>query len=449
VRSTKDYRIDPLSCAYCAKCHFGCPTYEATGNEGFAARGKILLASALRGDFSSLPSTVFGDPCDNGAVDWHDDRELSEYLNFCLRCYRCLETCPAMMATVPIFEAMRFEVVRKHPPPWYMRWLMRSVLAERGNTRLISGIGALPFSLIPWAAKRVNVNEKLYSAIAKLSRSDPASTLGTRSPTLFLGKTEFPLPASTLTRGRAYDYIRNQQKIAQPERGTIGYFLDCLTDIHFPGAFTGTVRLLNSLGFRVDAEFKSPCCGASALNTGDEQAFEKMARSYAKTFANAPYSRVLFTNPTCYKTVTERYPEILEDKELAGLPEPVLDVELYNELPAPSLDPAWAELNIAWHNPCTLGYALGDKTTALAVLRKWGLRISEFPDVDGCCGYGGMFYLRYPEFAAEQSARKLRAWQDTGIDLALTCSAGCIGHINATAIREKIPIPTIHWGELG
>jgi len=449
VRTTKDYRIDPLSCAYCAKCHSICPTYETTGNEGFAARGKILLASAMRGDLRSLPLSALGDPSDNVTSDWHSDCEVNEYLNFCLRCYRCLEVCPSTMATVPIFEAMRFDIARKHPPPLHMQWLMRSVLAERGNTRLISGIGALPFSLIPWAAKQVSVNDKLRSVIDKLSRNHRASVLSARSPTLFLGKTEFPLPVSAIARGRAYDYIRNQQKVAQPERGIIGYFLDCLTDIHFPGAFAGTVRLLNSLGFRVDTEFKSPCCGASALNTGDEKAFEKMARSYARLFAAAPYDRILFTNPTCYKTVKERYPEILGDKELARLPEPVLDVELYDELPAPSLNPAWRELNIAWHNPCTLGYALGDKTTALTVLQKWGMRVSEFPEVEGCCGYGGMFYLRYPEFAAEQSARKLKTWQDAEIDLALTCSAGCIGHINATAIREKIPIPTIHWGELG
>ena len=403
----------------------------------------------MRGEFSSLPVSLFNDSGDNGAVDWHSNRNLSEYLNFCLRCYRCLEICPAMMATVPIFEAMRFEIARKCPPPWHMKWLMRSVLAERGNTRFLTGIGAFPFSLIPWIAKQVSINDKLRSIVVSFSQNHSASVLGSRSPTLFLGKMELPLPVSALARGRAYDDIRNQQKITQPERGTIGYFLDCLTDIHFPGVFASTVRLLNSLGLRVDAEFKSPCCGASALNTGDEQAFEKMAKSYATTFADAPYDRVLFTNPTCYKTVKERYPEVLEKKELVRLPEPVLDVELYNELPAPSLDPAWAGLNIAWHNPCTLGYALGDKTTALKVLQKWGLRISEFLDIEGCCGYGGMFYLRYPEFAAEQSSRKLNAWQEAGIDLILTCSAGCITHINATAIREQIPILAIHWGELG
>jgi L-lactate dehydrogenase complex protein LldE len=284
--------------------------------------------------------------------------------------------------------------------------------------------------------------------MTELSPDSPGSTLYSRSPTVFLGNSEFPLPASPLTRGRTYDYIRKRQTVAQPERGAIGYFLDCLTDIHYPGAFVGTVKLLNSLGFRVDAQFDSPCCGASALNTGDEKAFTKMATRYTRVFADAPYDRVLFSNPTCYKTVKERYPEILDDKELAHLPEPVLDVELYSQLLAPPLHPAWKELNIAWHNPCALGYALGDKTTAPSVLRKWGLNVSEFPDVEGCCGYGGMFYLRYPEFAAEQSTRKLRIWQDAGIDLALTCSAGCIGHINATAIRERIPIPTIHWGEL-
>jgi len=448
LRTTRNYRLNPLACAYCAKCHYGCPTYEATGNEGFAARGKILLAGALAGDLPPLPASA-ADGNGQPETDWRDSRELAAYLDFCLRCYRCLDLCPAQMATVPIFEHMRFEVAQRHPPDWRYRWLMRSVLPQRSLTRFCAALGALPFSLLPLLARRVSLGRRLEEALAQLPRHQFHSTFASRSPTLFAGRRELPLPATALERGQAFARIRSQQRVTAPARGVLGYFLDCLTDLHFPSAFAGTVRLLNALGYEVQAEFAAPCCGASALNTGDEAAFEHMAKLYAQTFAKAPYERILFTNPTCYKTVKERYPDVLGDGAIAGLPEPVLDVELYAELPPPPLHPAWHTLNLAWHNPCALGYALGDKSTAVKVLTKWGLQVRQFPEVEGCCGYGGLFYLRYPEFAAKQSARKLRAWQEAGIDLVLSCSAGCIGHLNATAIRERIPLLTVHWGELG
>ena len=444
VRSTREYKLDPLACAYCAKCHDQCPTYEETGNEGFAARGKILLASALRGDFPAVPPSLL-----NGALDAPDlphSRQLREYLDFCLRCYHCLDVCPAQMRTVPIFEAMRAELAREEPSSITLRWIMRSILPNRKLTRWLCALAALFQPLMP--VKRVRMNPKLWELVEAARLKKGETSLSEGSPTAYWRGGEYPLPAGAGVRARALAQVERQE-VRPPERGTIAYFPDCLTDIHFPQAFAGTVKLLNHLGYRVKLVEDAPCCGASALNTGDEAAFHLMARKYAKVMAGVECDAVLFSNPTCFKTVKERYPEVLSADELARLPQPVLDVELYAQLPAPKLQPGWERLRIAWHNPCALGYALGDKSTALGVLRRWGLDAVQFNEVDGCCGYGGMFYLRYPEFAAAQSAKKLRHWRDAGVDLALSCSAGCIGHLNATAVREGIALPTMHWGELG
>jgi len=444
VRSTREYKLDPLSCAYCAKCHDQCPTYEETGNEGFAARGKILLASALRGDFPQVPPSLLNGAV--GAPDLPQSRQLQEYLDFCLRCYHCLDVCPAQMATVPIFEAMRFELARKRPPSVLLRRIMRDILPNRGVTRALSALAAFFRPLMP--PRRLRMGTKLRELVraAKLDNGETSLTGG--YPAAFWRGREYPLPAGARARARALAQLGRQQ-VRTPERGTLAYFPDCLTDIHFPQAFSGTVKLLNYLGYRLKLVNNAPCCGASALNTGDEEAFHLMARKYARALEGVDCDAVLFSNPTCFKTVKERYPEVLSAEELARLPRPVLDVELYAQLPPPKLQPDWDRLRIAWHNPCALGYALGDKNTAANLLRQWGLDATEHHEVDGCCGYGGMFYLRYPEFAAAQSVKKLKHWREAGVDLALSCSAGCIGHLNATAIREGIPIPTMHWGELG
>lgn len=444
LRSTREYKLDPLSCAYCAKCHDECPTYEETGNEGYAARGKILLASALRGDFPQLPPSLLNGAV--GAPDLPHSQQLQEYLDFCLRCYHCLEVCPAQMATVPIFEAMRFELARKQPPSFLLRRIMRDILPNRGVTRGLSALAAFFQPLMP--VKRVRMNEKLRELVAAARLKKGETSLQAGYPAAFwLGK-EYPLPAGAGVRAWSLAEVERQE-VQPPERGTLAYFPDCLTDIHSPQAFAGTVKLLNHLGYRLKLVPDAPCCGASALNTGDEAAFHLMARKYARALAGVDCDAVLFTNPTCFKTVKERYSEVLGAEELAKLPQPVLDVELYAQLPAPKLRAGWERLKIAWHNPCALAYALGDKATAEGVLRKWGLDATQFHEVDGCCGYGGMFYLRYPEFAAAQSVKKLRHWREADVDLALSCSAGCISHLNATAIREGIAIPTVHWGEMG
>jgi glycolate oxidase iron-sulfur subunit len=434
LRSVKDYSIDPHACAYCAKCHFGCPTYEATQQEGFSARGKVQVAGG-----PALGRT--------GASGLLDSPRLLEYLDFCLRCYHCLDVCPAHIATVPIFEAIRFEVAREHPPPAYLRFLMRNVLPSRSITRNAAELGAIALQMLPFLARRVGLSAALENTIAQLPKDLRPASLQPSPGASFIAGRELPLPAGHGTRSKAMSAVLHQQLVAPPKLGRIGYFLDCLTDIHYPAAFAGTVWRLNSFGYEVVMKPDAGCCGASALNTGDEEAFKKMARAYARTFSGIGANRILFSNPTCYKTVKERYFEVLGDAN-GNLPEPVLDVELYNQMPPAPVHPAWRNITVAWHNPCALGFALGDKTSGANLLRKWGLNVSDAVVTEECCGYGGVFYLRYPKLAAELSAKKLRIWRDAGVDLVLTCSAGCIGHLNATAIRESIAIPTLHWGEI-
>lgn|GEM_PF-1973696 len=471
LRALADYKLDPLACAYCAKCHDGCPTYENTGDEAFSARGKILLWSALRGDFGEVPPSALA--AESRRTEFARSRKLLKALDYCLRCYRCLEVCPAQMATVPIFETLRFALAREQPPPPLHRFLMRTVLPNRSLSRALASVSALPFSLMPFLARRVRMSEKAQAWLYSLPpRDGRLNSLAPAFPTIYIGKQELALAASPIQRTQILQATARAQPLAPPmetvasgaeggaELQPIGYFLDCLSDAFMPGIFYATTRLLNRLGYRAVIHPANTCCGASALNTGDERAFAAMAKNFARQFVDfrdergRPVDTLLFTNPTCYKTVAERYAEMLSSDELARLPQPALDVVFFEDALAQVPDDALlasdelCPLKLAWHNPCNLGYALGVKgKRVLAMLRRLGLDITEYCEVEGCCGYGGMFYLRYPQDAAELSAKKLRRWRDEGIDLALTCSAGCIGHLNATAIRERIGIPTLHWLE--
>lgn len=435
MRSLSDYSVNAEACAYCAKCHFGCPTYEATQDEGFSARGKVQIAGAAA-RYGPLQAALL-----------RDSPKLQDYLDFCLRCYHCMDVCPAHIATVPIFEALRFQSACEHPPSTALRFLMRKVLPNRRMTRFGSSAAAFMSMLLPFASKHVRYSTPLKAAIASLPRSQRPASLAHRLTAHKAFKKCNLTPCNARARNVSIRAILNSQVVAQPSMGTIGYFLDCLTDIYFPQAFAGVVHYLNQNGYRVAISPDGGCCGASALNTGDEAAFVKMALAYAKTFADSPFQHILFSNPTCYKTVKERYPEILGDAS-NKLPEPVLDVEIFAKLPPPNLHPAWKNITVAWHNPCALGMALGDKTTGASILRKWGFNVTDAVVPEECCGYGGLFNLRYPEFASSLSEKKLRIWKDAGVDLVLTCSSGCITHLNESAACKGIPIPTLHWGEL-
>ncbi len=466
-RSTANYKIDPLACAYCAKCHSICPTYLPTKNEGYSARGKILLWSAIKGDFDPPGQTEAGTSNANfPSKSLANSDKLLDYLDFCTRCYRCLDVCPAGMATVPIFEAMRFDIARIRPPSIPLRILMRYVLPNRWLTRTLSALGEVPFSLMPFLAKRVRISDRLKKWLYSLPKYETLfCSLTSGSPTVFIGEREFYVPQSQLRRAQAFQFasrfqnIKGTTALAKAEYPTFALFIDCLTDMNYPGIVYSAVRTLNRLGFYVLLHPSPSCCGASALNTGDEKGFYRMAKNFANQFANLRDHQgrkplgVVFTNPTCFKTVKERYGEVLSQKELESLPEPRLAVELI----APRLrgarasaeNSALADIKMAWHNPCSLAYALGVPGDFIVkALQEVGLQIHEYKSVEGCCGFGGMFYARYPKRADELSAEKLAEWEEDGVELALTNSAGCISHLNATATRHRITIPTVHYLEV-
>jgi len=172
---------------------------------------------------------------------------------------------------------------------------------------------------------------------------------------------------------------------------------------------------------------------------------------------------LIFTNPTCFKTVKERYPDVLHHRELTTIPTPRLDIDFILPMLATSKDSFQVEklkeIKFAWHNPCNLGYALGVQAKTITILLKEiGLNITHYPATEGCCGFGGMFHLRFPKEAEKMSEQKFSVWKEEDVDVVLTCSAGCITHLNSVAMKlnrryrrarsEKPFPPAVHYLEL-
>ncbi len=78
---------DILSCAQCGVCVARCPVYRATGDETFAAKGKLLtIRSALSRKKLELAKVL--------------------PLYFCLHCSRCDQECQVHLKHRPLFEAL-------------------------------------------------------------------------------------------------------------------------------------------------------------------------------------------------------------------------------------------------------------------------------------------------------------------------------------------------------
>jgi heterodisulfide reductase subunit D len=117
----REFETEIMRCLRCAECHAGCPVYQDSMNESFAARGKLrLMRAVLDGELELTPAVV-------------------ERINCCLNCNSCMARCPAGIDTDMLILRARCDMrAAGVPVPESMEAVRRNI-AEKRN----------PFGLAP------------------------------------------------------------------------------------------------------------------------------------------------------------------------------------------------------------------------------------------------------------------------------------------------------------
>lgn len=236
-------------CVACAACRTGCPTFDATLEEGRSGRGRVqLVRSAL-----------------SGALDAGSDR-FSALLSSCTRCGFCAEICPVGIPVVAIVDYGRALSEARRP----------RALRERIVLKLLLRPPLLRFALRALA---------LWQRVLGRARDGtPASLpgLGTRKPI-------FRLPWSGAVSGAA-----------GPSSGPpVALRVGCRTDALAPRAADDAAFLLRRAGFLVDVPGGQGCGGAFAAAAGDAPTTAALKSLSEATFAG---TRTLSMCGSCDRT---------------------------------------------------------------------------------------------------------------------------------------------------
>jgi L-lactate dehydrogenase complex protein LldE len=79
------------------------------------------------------------------------------------------------------------------------------------------------------------------------------------------------------------------------------------------------------------------------------------------------------------------------------------------------------------------------------------VRGAEFVDLenaDACCGFGGMFSVKYPEISLAILDQKIDAIERAGIDAVVSGDASCLMQIGGRLSRKGSKVQTMHLAEL-
>ncbi len=235
-------------------------------------------------------------------------------------------------------------------------------------------------------------------------------------------------------------------------RPSVALFATCLVDFFRPQVGFAAAKLLEQAGCDVSVPVQT-CCGQPAYNGGDKDDAAALARNVIAEFETFDY--VVAPSGSCAGMLKVHYPLLLQDDPLWGARAKGLAAKthelfsfLVNIRGLTSVDASCSGI-AACHDSCSSLREMNVKhepRTLLASVK--GLALRDIPETDTCCGFGGLFSVKYPEISARMADDKLAAAKSKGANMLVGGDLGCLLHLAGRASRRGDKIDIRHSAEI-
>lgn len=233
----------------------------------------------------------------------------------------------------------------------------------------------------------------------------------------------------------------------------VGLFVTCIVNTMRPEVGFASLKLLERAGFEAEVPRDQTCCGQPNMNGGDRAGAKDFALRLAKLYA--PYDYVVIPSGSCAGTIRTHYPELFDD----GDP----DAEAVRKLAAKTWElvsfltevAGVAEVEasfdgiLAYHDSCAGLRELKVKQQPRALLKTVkGLELKDLPDAEVCCGFGGLFCVKYPDVSGEMVRKKIADIEGTEARAVAMGDAGCMLNIEGALARKGSDVRVWHVAEV-
>lgn len=238
-----------------------------------------------------------------------------------------------------------------------------------------------------------------------------------------------------------------------PSGPRVGLFATCLVDLMRPSVGFATVKLLTDAGCVVEVPQAQTCCGQPAYNSGDSTDARDIAKNVIAVFEGFDY--VVAPSGSCAGMISHHYPRLFEGdaawkaraEALAGKTHELISF-LADVLKAEVAPPDLAA-TATYHDSCSGLRELGIKTQPRALLDKvGGLKLVEGAIPETCCGFGGLFCVKYPDISEKMVDAKTDDILKTEADLLLAGDLGCLMNMAGRLKRRGSDVQVRHIAEV-
>jgi L-lactate dehydrogenase complex protein LldE len=237
-------------------------------------------------------------------------------------------------------------------------------------------------------------------------------------------------------------------------RPRVGLFVTCLVDLMRPNVGFAAIKLLESAGCEVIIPDTQTCCGQPAWNEGARKHAADMARAVIDAFETFDY--VVAPSGSCAGMLKIHYPALLKDDPgyaarasvMSGrvheLTEFLVRVRGMKKLNTPS-----CATTACYHDSCSSLREMQVKTEPRALLSNVsGLDMKPLSEPERCCGFGGLFAIKYPEISQKMADDKIAEIEEAGGKLLIGGDLGCLLHLQGRMARKGKQIEVRHVAEV-
>ena len=230
-------------------------------------------------------------------------------------------------------------------------------------------------------------------------------------------------------------------------------FSTCLAEEFFPEVNDAAATVLERLRLKVTPIRGAFCCGQVAFNEG----MREQAVALARRFLNSvqPGVPIVVPSGSCTSMLKIFYGDLLaDDPALAARAAAIrpwvfeLSQFIVNVLKVKYLGARY-ERAVAYHPSCHLMRELGVRTEPMTLLSAVaGIKLCVVRDREECCGFGGMFSVKFPDISASMLDDKLARINESGAEVVVANDCGCLMQIGGGLSRKGEKIEVRHLAEV-
>jgi L-lactate dehydrogenase complex protein LldE len=230
-------------------------------------------------------------------------------------------------------------------------------------------------------------------------------------------------------------------------------FIPCFIDTLYPQVGQSMVEVIERLGHTVEYPEGQTCCGQPPFNSGYWDEARVVAARQIEFFKDAEV--VVSASGSCGAMFKVFYPELFEGRpELAAaksLSERTFEFSefLVKKLGVRDLG-ARFEGRVTFHDGCHGLRELGTQQAPRELLKAVkGLELVEMGEKQSCCGFGGMFAVKFPEISTAMAEVKCQSLLETGAEYVVSNDSSCLMQIQGWLDRNSPrPVKSLHLAQI-